>query len=144
MAAKAKASKNTTTKKQRKPYPSYQERIEAADVKIEKLNVLIAERSALIDKTAKLLAERQETLQKNQALLQKTIDKKERLIRNMNKAAAGEKVKLTPEEAKAKRLAAAAKRREIKKAEKQKYDALMGALQDHGQTIDDLLEQLKK
>ena len=144
LAAKAKAARTNTEKKTRKPYPSYEERITAADAKIAKLEALIADRSKLIDKTAKILAERTETMNKNQATLEKTIAKKERLIRNMNKANAGEKVKLTAEQIAEKRKAALARRREIKKAEKAKQEALMGALQDKGITIDELIEQLKK
>ena len=144
MAKKAKATGNATEKKARKPYPSYQERIDAADVKIEKLQKLIAERSDLIDKTAKLLAERTETLSKNQEQLEKTIAKRERLVNNMNRAASGERVRLTPEEAAEKRRAAITKRRDIKRAEKQKVETLMNALRDRGQTIDDLLESLNK
>ena len=68
MAKKAKSNENSAVRKPRKPYPSYQERIDAADVKIEKLNQLIAERSSLIDKTAKLLAERTEADRKSTRL----------------------------------------------------------------------------
>ena len=131
-------------KKDRKPYPSYQERIDAADVRIEKLNALIAERSELIDKTAKLLQERQDALAKNQAALKKVIEKRARLVINKDKAAAGVKVKLTPEQIAEKRRASLAKRREIKKAEKAKMETLMSALQSKGKTLDDLLETLTK
>ena len=37
-----------------------------------------------------------------------------------------------------------AKAREAKKAEKEKYEALLSALAESGKSVDDLLEELKK
>ena len=52
------SKKPATEKKERKPYPTYQERIEAADKKMEQLQKLIASREALISQTEAKLAER--------------------------------------------------------------------------------------
>ena len=45
------AERPAKTKKARKQYPSHEERISAADKKIEHLNALIAERKELVAKT---------------------------------------------------------------------------------------------
>ena len=60
------SKKPATEKKERKAYPTYQERIEAADKKMEQLQKLIASREALISQTEAKLAERKEALAKSQ------------------------------------------------------------------------------
>ena len=72
--------KPATEKKKRKPYPSYQERIEAADKKIEQLQQLNASREALIAQTEAKLAERKEVLAKSQAMLEKLMQTR---VRNL-------------------------------------------------------------
>ena len=132
------------TKKTRKQYPSHEERIAAADKKIEHLKELIAERSDLVAKTEKILSERRIALAKSEEALAKTEEKKERLISVMTRAASGKPTKLTPEERAEKRKADLAKAREAKKAEKAKRDALMNALNEKGMSIDELLQQLNQ
>ncbi len=140
--------KKTNTKQPttntRKPYPTYEERIAAADQTIERLTKLNEERIALIVKTEAKLEERKAALTKSQEALEKEKAKKERLVAAMNKPAKAPVAKLTAEERKARRQEAMAKAREAKKAEKEKYDALMAALKESGKTVDELLDELKK
>ena len=62
----------------------------------------------------------------------------------MNKPAKETKPKLSPEDRAQRRRDALAKTREAKKAEKEKYEALLSALAESGKSVDDLLEELKK
>lgn len=125
--------------KSRKPYPSAEERIAMADRQIERLTKLNAARTALAEKTAALLAERQDALAKSTDALEKAVAKKERLVAAQNKPAKHPKVKLTMEERKA-RIAAG---RAAKKAENEKYDALVAALKESGKSVEELLAELK-
>lgn len=136
--------KKKTTEKVRKPYPTYEERIAAADQTIERLTKLNEERAALIARTEAQLAERRSALDKSQVALEKAKAKKERLVAAMNKPVKEPAPKLTPEERAERRKEALAKAREAKRAEKEKYDALMAALAENGKTIDELLDGLKK
>ena len=92
------SKKPATEKKERKAYPTYQERIEAADKKMEQLQKLIASREALISQTEAKLAERKEALAKSQEALEKVTAKREHLVALMNKPAKEPKPKLSPEE----------------------------------------------
>lgn len=141
---KKKTTANHSTVNTRKPYPTYEERIIAADQTIERLTKLNEERIALIAKTEAKLEERKVALAKSQEALEKEKTKKERLVAAMNKPAKAPVAKLTAEERKARRQEAMAKAREAKKAEKEKYDALMVALAESGKTVDELLDELKK
>ena len=134
--------KPATEKKKRKPYPSYQERIEAADKKIEQLQQLNASREALIAQTEAKLAERKEVRAKSQAMLEKVLAKRERLVALMNKPEKQAKPKLSPEELAAHRREALAKAREAKKAQKAQMEALMEKLAQSGKTIEELMVEL--
>ncbi len=135
--------KKVETKK-RKPYPTYEERIAAADQAIARLTRLNEERASLIAKTEAKLEERRAALVKSQEALEKEKAKKERLVAAKNRPAKEPVPKLTPEERAERRKAALAKAREVKKAEKEKYDTLMAALAERGKTVDELLNELRK
>ena len=135
-----KGTKKTETT--RKPYPGVDARIAMADQKIERLTKLNASRAELIAQTEAKLAERKATLAKSEAQLEKAKATRERLLAAKDKPAKAEK--LSPEERKARRLEGQAKARAAKKAEKEKYDALMAALAESGKTVDELLDELKK
>ena len=62
----------------------------------------------------------------------------------MNRPAKTAAPKMTDEERAEKRRAALAKAREVKKAEREKYDAFLSALAESGKSMDDLLAELKK
>jgi len=145
MAGKKKAAPAPAkVKKERKQYPSHEERIAAAEKKIEHLKQLIAERNELVAKTEKILDERRAALAKSEEALVKTEDKKARLIAVQARAAQGQSVRLTPEERAEKKKAALAKAREAKRIQKAKTDALMNALNEKGVSIDEILEQIGK
>lgn len=129
------AVKESAPVKQRKPYPSHEERLAAIDASIERLTKLNADRSALIEKTEALLAKRKSALAKSEKALAQQLAKKEKLVAMMNRPA---------EERAEKRRAALAKAREVKKAEREKYDAFMSALAESGKSMDELLAELKK
>ena len=135
-----KGTKKTETT--RKPYPGVDARIAMADQKIERLTKLNASRAELIAQTEAKLAERKATLAKSEAQLEKAKATRERLLAAKDKPAKAEK--LSPEERKARRLEGQAKARAAKKAEKEKYEALMAALAESGKTVDELLDELKK
>ena len=118
------AKKTATEKKERKPYPTYQERIEAADKKIEQLQQLNASREELIAQTEAKLAERKEALAKSEEALEKVLAKREHLVALMNKPEKQPKPKLSPEERAAHRREALAKAREAKKARKRRWKPL--------------------
>ena len=138
------SKKPTTEKKERKPYPTYQERMEAADKKIEQLKQLNASREALIAQTEAKLEERKAALAKSQEALEKSVAKREQLVGLMNKPAKETKPKLSPEERAEHRREALAKAREAKKAQKAQMEALMEKLAQSGKTIDELMEELNK
>ena len=115
MPAKKKAAPEQP-KKERKQYPSHDERIAAANQKIDHLKALIAERNELVAKTEKILSERRIALARSEEALAKTKTKKERLLSVQKRVAEGKSVKLTPEERAEKRKAALAKAREVNKA----------------------------
>ncbi len=98
----------------------------------------------LIEKTEATLNERHTALAKGEAALEATKAKKARIIEAMNKSVKETKPKLSPEERAQRRRDALAKAREAKKAEKDKYEALLSALAEGGKSVDDLLEELKK
>ena len=120
---------DNSASKTRRAYPSYDERIAAADAKIARLEALIADRAALA---------------KNQEALDKTIAKRAAIERRKENHASGVKVKLTPEQRAQKRREGQAKAREARKAQKLKYDMLVAALSDKGQTIDDIITSLQE
>lgn len=143
-AKKAKEAAKVETVKTRKPYPSHEERLAAVDASIERLTKLNAERAALIEKTEALLAERRAALVKSEDALARELAKKEKLVAMMNRPAKTAAPKMTDEERAEKRRAALAKAREVKKAEREKYDAFLSALAESGKSMDDLLAELKK
>ena len=138
------AVKESAPVKQRKPYPSHEERLAAIDASIERLTKLNADRSALIEKTEALLAKRKSALAKSEKALAQQLAKKEKLVAMMNRPAKAAAPKMTAEERAEKRRAALAKAREVKKAEREKYDAFMSALAESGKSMDELLAELKK
>lgn len=129
----------TPTEKTRKPYPTTAERIAMADKQVERLTKLNASRTVLVEKTAALLAERQDALAKSTNALEKAVAKKERLVVAQSKPPKAPKEKLSPEERKA-RMAAG---RAAKKAETEKYAAIIAALKESGKSVDELLAELK-
>lgn len=130
--------------KGRKPYPTHEERLAAAEKQIERLTKLNAERTVLIEKTEATLRERRAALAKSKAALEAAKAKKERIIEVMNKPVRETKLRRSPEERTQRRRDALEKAREAKKAEKKKYAALLSALGESGKSMDDLLEELKK
>lgn len=130
--------------KERKPYPSHAERLIAVDKSIERLTNLNTARVSLIEKTEQTLAERKAALVKSEAALESTKALKERIITAINQPPKPPVAKLSPEERTERHKEALAKAREAKRAEKEKYDALIAALQESGKSVDDLLEELKK
>ena len=130
--------------KVRKPYPGIDERIALADQEIERLTKLNASRAGLIAQTEAKLAERKAALAKSEEQLEKVEARKERLIAAKNRPAKEEAPKLSAEELSVRRKEALAKAREVKKAEKEKYDALMAALAQSVKTMDELLDELKR
>ena len=138
-----KATKPVQTKKERKAYPSVDERIAMADQSIERLQKLNSERETLIEKTEKTLVDRKSALEKSQTALEKALKKKARLVASKDKPIKAPKEKLTSEQLTERRKAALAKAREAKKAEKAKYDALMAKLNESGKSVDELLAELK-
>ena len=131
-------------KKERKPYPTYQERIEAADKKIEQLQKLNASREVLIAQTEAKLEERKAALAKSREALEKVTAKRERLVDLMNKPEKQPKPKLSPEERAAHRRETLAKAREAKKARKAQMEALLEKLAQSGKTIEELMAELEK
>lgn len=109
----------------RKPYPTYEERIAAAEQNIARLTALKASREALVEQTAAKLRDRQEALAKSEAALNAVIAKRDRLI------VAKDKLAKEPKAA-------------LKAAEKQKLNELLLALKASGKSIDELLAELKK
>lgn len=143
-SVKGSGKKPVSEKKERKPYPTYQERIEAADKKIEQLQKLNASREALIAQTEAKLEERKAALAKSREALEKVTAKRERLVALMNKPEEQPKPKLFPEERAAHRREALAKAREAKKAQKAQMEAFLEKLAQSGKTIDDLMAELNK
>ncbi len=139
-----KAQGSAMEKKERKPYPTYQERIEAADKKIEQLQKLNASREALIAQTEVKLEERKAALAKSREALEKVTAKRERLVDLMNKPEKQPKPKLSPEERAAHRRETLAKAREAKKARKAQMEALLEKLAQSGKTIEELMAELEK
>ena len=131
--------------KERKAYPTFEERIVAADKKIEELPKLIDGRKKLIFTTENKLNLRKAALEKSIADLEEANKKKARLIEIKNRPPKPPKTpKMDPEERKAQRVAAMAKAREVRAAKKAQADALMEALQSSGKTVDELLAIIKK
>ena len=118
--------------KSRKPYPTYAERIAAADQTIERLTKLNTAREARIVQAEVDLESRRVALEKSQVALEKAKAKKEHLLELMNRPPKAAKVKLT-----------AARARAAKKAEKEKYDRLLAALEESGKTVEEVLDALK-
>ena len=143
-SAEKKEVQKTVSEKTRKPYPSVDERIALADQAIERLTKLNASRAELIAQTEAKLAERKATLAKSEAQMEKAKATRERLLAAKEKPAKAAKPKLSAEERSARRKEALAKARAVKKAEKEKYDALVPALAESGKTVDELLDALKK
>lgn len=136
------SKKPATEKKERKAYPTYQERIEAADKKMEQLQKLNASREVLIAQTEAKLAERKEALAKSREALEKVTAKREHLVALMNKPAKEPKPKLSPEERAAHRREALTKAREAKKTKKAQMEALMEKLAQSGKSIEELMAEL--
>ena len=136
MPKKAEVAQNQpVAKKPRKPYPTHEERVAAADQTIARLTALNAAREARIAQAEADLEARRAALEKSQAALEKAKAKKEHLLALMNRP---------PKAAKAAhRREGAARARAAKKAEKEKYDQLLAALAESGKTVEEVLEALK-
>ncbi|WP_417030751.1 hypothetical protein [Bilophila wadsworthia] len=144
MPKKAEVAQNQpVAKKPRKPYPTHEERVAAADQTIARLTALNAAREARIAQTEADLEARRAALEKSQAALEKARAKKEHLLALMNRPPKQAKAKLTAEERAAHRREGAARARAAKKAEKEKYDQLLAALAESGKTVEEVLEALK-
>lgn len=144
MPKKAEVAQNQpVAKKPRKPYPTHEERVAAADQTIARLTALNAAREARIAQAEADLEARRAALEKSQAALEKAKAKKEHLLALMNRPPKQAKAKLTAEERAAHRREGAARARAAKKAEKKKYDQLLAALAESGKTVEEVLEALK-
>ena len=144
MPKKAEVAQNqSVAKKPRKPYPTHEERVAAADQTIARLTALNAAREARIAQAEADLEARRATLEKSQAALEKAKAKKEHLLALLNRPPKQAKAKLTAEERAAHRREGAARARAAKKAEKEKYDQLLAALAESGKTVEEVLEALK-
>lgn len=144
MPKKAEVAQNQpVAKKPRKPYPTHEERVAAADQTIARLTALNAAREARIAQAEADLEARRAALEKSRAALEKAKAKKEHLLALMNRPPKQAKAKLTAEERAAHRREGAARARAAKKAEKEKYDQLLAALAESGKTVEEVLEALK-
>lgn len=144
MPKKAEVAQNQpVAKKPRKPYPTHEERVAAADQTIARLTALNAAREARIAQAEADLEVRRAALEKSQAALEKAKAKKEHLLALLNRPPKQAKAKLTAEERAAHRREGAARARAAKKAEKEKYDQLLAALAESGKTVEEVLEALK-
>lgn len=144
MPKKAEVAQNQPVeKKTRKPYPTHEERVAAADQAIARLTALNAAREARIAQAEADLEARRAALEKSQAALEKAKAKKEHLLALLNRPPKQAKAKLTAEERAAHRREGAARARAAKKAEKEKYDQLLAALAESGKTVEEVLEALK-
>lgn len=112
-------------KKQRKPYPSREERVSMADKTIRRLTDLNARREKLIEKTEAKLAQRKADLAKSTAALDKALAKKARLENVQPKAVKKPGTRAS------------------KSAEKAKLEQLQSLLATSGKTLDDLITELK-
>ena len=144
MPKKAEVAQNQpVAKKPRKPYPTHEERVAAADQTIARLTALNAAREVRIAQAEADLEARRAALEKSQAALEKAKAKKEHLLALLNRPPKQAKAKLTAEERAAHRREGAARARAAKKAEKEKYDQLLAALAESGKTVEEVLEALK-
>ena len=144
MPKKAEVAQNQpVAKKPRKPYPTHEERVAAADQAIARLTALNAAREARIAQAEADLEARRAALEKSQAALEKAKAKKEHLLALLNRPPKQAKAKLTAEERAAHRREGVARARAAKKAEKEKYDQLLAALAESGKTVEEVLEALK-
>ena len=144
MPKKAEVAQNQpVAKKPRKPYPTHEERVAAADQTIARLTALNAAREARIAQAEADLEARRAALEKSQAALEKAKAKNEHLLALLNRPPKQAKAKLTAEERAAHRREGAARARAAKKAEKEKYDQLLAALAESGKTVEEVLEALK-
>ena len=144
MPKKAEVAQNQpVAKKTRKPYPTHEERVAAADQTIARLTALNAAREARIAQAEADLEARRAALEKSRTALEKAKAKKEHLLALMNRPPKAAKAKLTAEERAAHRREGAARARAAKKAEKEKYDQLLAALAESGKTVEEVLEALK-
>ena len=144
MPKKAEVAQNQpVAKKPRKPYPTHEERVAAADQAIARLTALNAAREARIAQAEADLEARRAALEKSQAALEKAKAKKEHLLALLTRPPKQAKAKLTAEERAAHRREGAARARAAKKAEKEKYDQLLAALAESGKTVEEVLEALK-
>ena len=120
MPKKAEVAQNQpVAKKPRKPYPTHEERVAAADQTIARLTALNAAREARIAQAEADLEARRAALEKSQAALEKAKAKKEHLLALLNRPPKQVKAKLTAEERAAHRREGAARARAAKKAEKE-------------------------
>lgn len=115
-----------TAKKERKAYPSVDERLAFAEKNIERLTKLNDSRRELIEKTEKTLNERKETLEKSVKALDKEVKKREHLIELKDRAN-------DP-----------SPRRSVKSEEKAQVNKLLSALKESGKTVDEIMEMLNK
>ncbi len=97
------------------------------------------ERVELVKKTEEKLAERKIALQRSEDMLLKAQAKREKIISVMNRPKKEPVVKLTPEERAAKRRESLAKAREAKKAEREKLNALLAAIEESGKSVDEIV-----
>lgn len=136
-------STSSNSKKPRKPYPSYEERIAAADKKIMQLTKLNAARIERISQMESKLATARSALAKSQAALESTRVKREHLITLLNRPVKEPAPRLSDEERKAQRREALSKAREVRREKRAQMDALVEALKKSGKTVEDLLETLE-
>ena len=141
--APAQQEKAAADAKVRKPYPTHEERIVMADKAIARVTALIASREALVAETEQKLSERKEALERARNELAALQQKKAHIVANQNKPVVS-RPRLTPEERLERQKAALAKARAVRKAAKEKRDALIEKLAQSGKSIDEVLAALEK
>ena len=141
--AAVEASAVSAEKKARKPYPTYEERLAAADKKIEQLTRLNASRVERIAQMEAKAAQIRAAIEKSEAALEQAKAKKERLLAMRDRPARTRAPKLSPEERSAQRQEALAKARAARKAKRAQLELLQAALDESGKTMEELLAALK-
>ncbi|NLG23862.1 MAG: hypothetical protein GX558_00790 [Clostridiales bacterium] len=114
----------TVAPRTRKPYPTHEERIVAADAKIEQLERLADERRVLLERSEALMLSRQQSLAKTEDALQAAIAKRDRIIELRDRPA---------------KAAGGRGRRSVDRAA---LTQLQEALAASGKTVDDVLALL--
>lgn len=144
MPKKAEVAQNQpVAKKPRKPYPTHEERVAAADQTIARLTALNAAREARIAQAEADLEARRAALEKSQAALEKA-----KAQERASSCAPESSAQASQGQADGRRARPPTDGRGLQgprreKAEKEKYDQLLAALAESGKTVEEVLEALK-